>query len=287
MVPYNSRVRHTIVLEILFVILKKIFFLQSFKLRTINIYIYIHFEKRKESLPPPLTMLRSQIIQTRSFTSITRNLSWFGDIFGKNKSSIESKQKRQDIITKQDELIESNSIKIHHLTFKNSDKYQSFNIESDMPNFHKLKNWKFQKSLTPENYETFYSDKSILQNIINQELKNFIKQDQEINRDNYKDIKLDDLQFRFEIVKSLQSKLGIDINDYIISKSHDLQSLYEEIEKIVNKRWKNERNPNAIVLRPEDFDADNIYLNQERTDYEKNLQLQKLVQKVKISQSQQ
>ena len=188
MVPYNSRVRHTIVLEILFVILKKIFFLQSFKLRTINIYIYIHFEKRKESLPPPLTMLRSQIIQTRSFTSITRNLSWFGDIFGKNKSSIESKQKRQDIITKQDELIESNSIKIHHLTFKNSDKYQSFNIESDMPNFHKLKNWKFQ---------------------------------------------------------------------------------------------------NAIVLRPEDFDADNIYLNQERTDYEKNLQLQKLVQKVKISQSQQ
>ncbi|CAX45506.1 conserved hypothetical protein [Candida dubliniensis CD36] len=232
-------------------------------------------------------MLRSQIIQTRSFTSITRNLSWFGDIFGKNKSSIESKQKRQDIITKQDELIESNSIKIHHLTFKNSDKYQSFNIESDMPNFHKLKNWKFQKSLTPENYETFYSDKSILQNIINQELKNFIKQDQEINRDNYKDIKLDDLQFRFEIVKSLQSKLGIDINDYIISKSHDLQSLYEEIEKIVNKRWKNERNPNAIVLRPEDFDADNIYLNQERTDYEKNLQLQKLVQKVKISQSQQ
>ena len=116
---------------------------------------------------------------------------------------------------------------------------------------------------------------------------NFVKQDQEINRDNYKDIKLDDLQFRFEIVKSLQSKLGIDINDYIISKSHDLQSLYEEIEKIVNKRWKNERNPNAIVLRPEDFDADNIYLNQERTDYEKNLQLQKLVQKVKISQSQQ
>ena len=66
-------------------------------------------------------MLRSQIIQTRSFTSLTRNLSWFGDIFGKNKTSIESKQKRQDIITKQDELTESDSIKIHHLTFKNSD----------------------------------------------------------------------------------------------------------------------------------------------------------------------
>ena len=44
-----------------------------------------------------------------------------------------------------------------------------------MPNFHKLKNWKFQKSLTPNDYESFYSDKSILQNIINQELKNLIQ----------------------------------------------------------------------------------------------------------------
>lgn len=232
-------------------------------------------------------MLRSQIIQTRPFTSLTRNLSWFGDIFGRNKTSIESKQKRQDIITKQDELTESDSIKIHHLTFKNSDKYQSFTIEQNMPNFHKLKNWKFQKSLTPNDYESFYSDKSILQNIINQELKNLIQKDIIVSRDNYKDIKLDDLSFRFQIVKSLQSKLGIDINDYIISKSHDLETLYEEIENLVNKRWKFERNPNAIVLRSEDFDAENIYLNQERNDFEKNLELQKLTQKLKISQSQQ
>lgn len=98
---------------------------------------------------------------------------------------------------------------------------------------------------------------------------------------------MDDLSFRFQIVKSLQSKLGIDINDYIISKSHDLETLYEEIENLVNKRWKFERNPNAIVLRSEDFDAENIYLNQERNDFEKNLELQKLTQKLKISQSQQ
>lgn len=56
---------------------------------------------------------------------------------------------------------------------------------------------------------------------------------------------------------------------------------------MVNKRWKFERNPNAIVLRSEDFDAENIYLNQERNDFEKNLELQKLTQKLKISQSQQ
>ena len=150
-----------------------------------------------------------------------------------------------------------------------------------------MKNWKFQKSLTPNDYESFYSDKSILQNIINQELKNLIQKDIIVSRDNYKDIKLDDLSFRFQIVKSLQSKLGIDINDYIISKSHDLETLYEEIENLVNKRWKFERNPNAIVLRSEDFDAENIYLNQERNDFEKNLELQKLTQKLKISQSQQ
>ena len=77
---------------------------------------------------------------------------------------------------------------------------------------------KFQKSLTPNDYESFYSDKSILQNIINQELKNLIQKDIIVSRDNYKDIKLDDLSFRFQIVKSLQSKLGIDINDYIIVK---------------------------------------------------------------------
>ena len=106
-------------------------------------------------------------------------------------------------------------------------------------------------------------------NIINQELKNLIQKDIIVSRDNYKDIKLDDLSFRFQIVKSLQSKLGIDINDYIISKSHDLETLYEEIENLVNKRWKFERNPNAIVLRSEDFDAENIYLNQERNDFEK------------------
>ena len=56
-----------------------------------------------------------------------------------------------------------------------------------------MKNWKFQKSLTPNDYESFYSDKSILQNIINQELKNLIQKDIIVSRDNYKDIKLDDL----------------------------------------------------------------------------------------------
>lgn len=228
-------------------------------------------------------MIRSQI-QSRSFATTTRSLSWFGDLFGKNKTSIESKQKRQEIVEQQDELNKEESIKVTHLTFKNSDKYVKFDRNKEMPGY-SFRNWKTLRGLHPENFESYYSNKEFLQRRINQGLQQVLGKS--ITREQYKDISLNDLELRFKVVKALQSKLGIEINDYTISKSHDLETLYDQIENVVNSRWKNEKHPDAIVLRPEDFTAENVYLNEERSTLEKQKEFNRLVQQMKIAEKKQ
>ncbi|KAK6874732.1 hypothetical protein K6H11_001377 [Candida tropicalis] len=223
-------------------------------------------------------------VQSRSFATSTRTLSWFGDLFGKNKTSIESQQKRKEIIEKQDELTGQESIKVTHLTYKNSDKYVKFDRKKEMPGYN-IRNWKSVRGLHPKDLETHYSNKELLQNKINESLQNVLGK--EITREQYKDISLTDLEFRFNVVKALQSSLGIDFNDYTVSKSHDLETLYDAIENVVSTRWKNEKHPDAIVLRPEDFTAGNVYLNEERSTWEKQKEFNKLVQQMKNAEKKQ
>ena len=157
-------------------------------------------------------------VQSRSFATSTRTLSWFGDLFGKNKTSIESQQKRKEIIEKQDELTGQESIKVTHLTYKNSDKYVKFDRKKEMPGYN-IRNWKSVRGLHPKDLETHYSNKELLQNKINESLQNVLGK--EITREQYKDISLTDLEFRFNVVKALQSSLGIDFNYYTeIGRAH-------------------------------------------------------------------
>lgn len=106
-----------------------------------------------------------------------------------------------------------------------------------MPGYN-IRNWKSVRGLHPKDLETHYSNKELLQNKINESLQNVLGK--EITREQYKDISLTDLEFRFNVVKALQSSLGIDFNDYTVSKSHDLETLYDAIENVVSTRWKNE-----------------------------------------------
>ncbi|EMG49483.1 hypothetical protein SBY92_001262 [Candida maltosa Xu316] len=229
---------------------------------------------------------RQLITNSRSLTTTSRSLSWFGDLFGKNKKQV--LDKRQEIITKQDDMVNSDetSYKITHLGYKNSTKYNPVKPRDIVPETYSmtLKSWK-SKNYDPRDYEEVYSKRSKLQGRVNAVVKEITGESVGVRQ--YRGFKLDDLEVRFKVVKGLQSKLGIEIGDYVISKCHDLDSLYVEIEKIVSARWKSERNPNAIVLRSEDFDAGNVYLNQELNDYEKRRVFDNLVREMKKQENQQ
>ncbi|RCK64007.1 hypothetical protein Cantr_10628 [Candida viswanathii] len=224
-------------------------------------------------------MIRSQI-QSRTFVTSTRTLSWFGDLFGRKKAKLESQKKREEIIEKQDEFTADGPVKVTHLTFKNSDKNVKFDREKEMPGF-VLKNWK-TRALRPQDLEAYFANKKKLQNRINGTLALVLGK--RVTRKQYKEVSLSDLELRFKVVKALQSSLGVDLNDYTITKCHDLDSLYNEIENVVSVRWKNEKHPDAIVLRPGDFTAANVYLNEERSDYEKQKEYSRLLQKMKHAQ---
>ncbi|CAI5757191.1 unnamed protein product [Candida verbasci] len=219
------------------------------------------------------------IIPKRTIITSTRSLSWFGDIFGGSKNL---KQRQEKIeATQKEDLNLSESIEI--LNYQNSKEYLE-SIKNKKRIDYKIKNWKIL-NLKPYQIESYYESKEKLQNIINEQYKALTNQD--IKYDSYETINLDDLQFRFDFIKSLESNLGFEINDYTISKSHNLKDLYIEIENQVSLRWKNERNPNSIVLRPDDFTAPNIYLNLERDDKQKQAEYNKLIAKMKQDQKNQ
>jgi len=125
--------------------------------------------------------------------------------------------------------------------------------------------------------ENTYSPE-LLQNVIN-------KTYQEVNgielNSGYSSISLNDLEFRFKFSKLLQQNLGFDINDYVLTKSHTLDALYNELCDVISTRWTNERNPNAIVLRREDFTAPNVYLNEELSKEEQEAVYNELLEKAK------
>lgn len=255
--------------------------------------------------------MRSQLvsvpkhIRVRTFTTTPVAQSWLGSIFGKNKNRITDKR-REEIIAQQDEIAaKEKSIKIRHLTKENSPEFLKQLEESKVERSSLVKNWK-SRNLAPSQLEETYNDKMQLQGIVQKVYKDVLilnlKASAKTDKPKFSDFTLVDeiltqvggverfeqyglenLDLRFELVKKLQSSLGIELNDYTISKCHNLKDLYVEIENVVNTRWKWERNPNAIVLRKEDFTAPNIHLSEERTEQEKMAEYQKVLQQMRAA----
>ncbi|RLV94749.1 hypothetical protein JA1_001606 [Spathaspora sp. JA1] len=227
-----------------------------------------------------LSSVLRQRAAIRSFHSTPLARSWLGDFFGKKKpAALEPKYKKKEkseIIEQQDELVDMHSGKITILDAKNSPDYVEFSMERDLPDFKILK-WK-KNEVLPKDLEKTYTDKDQLKTLVAKAYSEVAGVEQ-VN--DFTELALHDLKLRFKLTKELQSVLGFDLNDYQVSKCHDLQALYDEIEGVVNRRWKSERNPNAIVLRPEDFKSSNIYLNQEKDDRGKAIKLEQLVQEAR------
>ncbi|KAK6455462.1 ribosomal subunit 39S-domain-containing protein [Scheffersomyces xylosifermentans] len=198
-------------------------------------------------------------------TSIPR--PFLENLFGKKEI-----KKRDEIVKNQDDFESDPEAKITILSEENSPDYKPFDPKVDMADF-KIVQWKSQVVKT-KNIEATYNSESVSK-IINDTYK-ALKQ-QEIQVAEYKDITLHDLNFRFQFAKSLQKSLGFDLNDYAVSKSHTVQDLYNEVEKVIGERWVYERNANGIVLRPEDFQSANVYLNEELTEGQQKKAFKKLV----------
>ncbi|CUM63324.1 uncharacterized protein PRCAT00000895001 [Priceomyces carsonii] len=211
-------------------------------------------------------------LSSRSFSYSSRN-TFFSNFFGSKEI-----KKNQDIIKNQDDYEVDPKSKIVILDEKNSSEYKPFDAEIDMPGF-EVRQWKFQTVKDKDIESTFTPE--ILSTIINetfQEIKGI-----KISEEDYVATDLHDLQFRFKFAKLLQQKLGFNINDYTLSTSHSLSQLSNELGKVISTRWATERNPNAIVLRKEDFQAPNVYLNTERNEKQQEKLYSELVQRARES----
>lgn len=202
-------------------------------------------------------------------TSVSR--LFLGNFFGTKEA------KKKEIIQNQNDYEVDPNSKIVILNEENSPQYKPFSAEEDMPDF-KIGQWKFTQVRSEDIESTFSSEK--LAQIIN-DTYNELKGEQ-ISEYQYKDVSLSDLHFRFQFGKLLQQKLGFHIKDYTLSRAHNLNYLYSELNKVISQRWSSERNPNAIVLRPEDFQkVQNVYLSNERTQEEQKKAFDELVEKAK------
>jgi hypothetical protein len=198
-----------------------------------------------------------------------------GDFFGKKEV-----KKQQEIIKKQDDFEIDPEAQITILNQENSPDYIPFDAETDIPDF-KVNQWKFQ-SVSKQDIESTYANNNKLSQYLNetyQELTN-----KPIEEQQYSEINLHDLKFRFDFAKLLQQKLGFDISDYLLSKSHTVEDLYQGLNSVVTTRWMNERNPNGIVLRLEDFSAPNVYLNEELSQEEQDKKLHELADQARASE---
>lgn len=208
----------------------------------------------------------------RPFSTSTPRF-FLGNFFGTKEA------KKKEIIDTQDEYEVDASSKIVILNESNSPDYKPFNAAEDMPDF-KINTWK-SKNVLPQDIEATHTPETVAQAITEtySDLKGSA-----ISPNQYSLTSLSDLEFRFLFTKSLQLKLGFDIADHTISRAHDVGYLYLELKKVISHRWSNERNPNAIVLRPEDFqETRNVYLNKERTQDEQKQVLDDLVEKARAA----
>lgn len=222
----------------------------------------------------PMIKASALVRSIRPFSSAVPR-SFLGNFFGTKEA------KKKEIIEKQDEYEVDASSKIVILDRNNSPDYKPFNAAEDMPDF-KIIQWK-SKVVRAQDIESSFTPESVAEAICDtySELKGST-----ISPNKFSDISLADLQFRFDFAKALQLRLGFDISDYTMTRAHNVDYLYLELRKVIAHRWSSERNPNAIVLRPEDFsETANVYLNRERTEEEQKKALDELVEKVRASAS--
>lgn len=218
----------------------------------------------------------------REYHSTKPVQSFLGDWFNRKKSNDESpKRPKKDIVKDQDNYEVDSNAKIVILNKENSPKYEKFNPSTHMPDF-KINQWK-EKIVLPKDIESTYNSDKLLQ-IMAQVYSRLDKASQnveQLSKETLKDFKLDDLSYRFKFTKELQKTLGFDISDFVLTKAHDLEILFNEVNAIITARTKNERNPNDIALRPEDFTAPNVYFNQELSDHEQSRKFNKLIDKAR------
>lgn len=209
------------------------------------------------------------------FRTATRSLSRtrpakFLNVFSKNDL------KKKDIIEKQDDFESDPEKKIVILNKDNSPAYPQFDPVVDLEGF-KVAQWKLNVVSRKDIESTYTTEK--LNNIISTAYT-------ELSGKAFNDtVELNDLEFRFKLAKELQSRLGFDIGDYVLTKSHNIGILQLELQKVIGERWSNERNPNGIVLRAEDFEAPNIYLNEELNEKEQKKLFAELAEKAKGAES--
>lgn len=205
-------------------------------------------------------------------TPVARSLSYshrrqfISNLFGKK----EVKQ-RQELIKNQDDFEIDPASRIVILNEENSPDHKPFDAAVDMPNF-VIKKWK-NKEVSLKDIESTY-DTNLLVKVISESYQSVFQKP--LSQDQFASASLSNLESRFEFAKLLQQNLGIDISDYTLSKSHTVGELFSALELIINTRWTNERNPNAIVLRPEDFTAPNVYLDQLRSEKAQKREYRKL-----------
>lgn len=213
----------------------------------------------------------TRVPRARPFSTTAARLL-LGNLFGSKEA------KNRELIEKQDEYEVDPTSKITILNKENSPSYKPFLPETDMPGF-KINQWKDRFVRAQDLESTF--DAELVSQAINETYSEL--SGTSITSNDYKSTLLGDLQFRFAFAKALQKKLGFDIGDYTISKSHDVEMLFAEVRRMVAHRWSSERNPNAIVLRPEDFaQSPNVYLNNERSEEEQQAVLAELKEKVLV-----
>lgn len=220
-------------------------------------------------------MIRSRILQLTSVRGISSTIPrpFLGNFFGKKD------QKQQEIIEKQEDYEVDPSAKITILNEENAPGSKPFDRLTDLPEF-QINQWK-SKVVSADKLEETYHGNSSLVDILNNSYKELTQK--EISEEQYSSINLHDLQFRFKYAKLIQQSLGFDINDFVLSKAHTLLDLHTGLQLIVLKRYTFERNPNAIVLRREDFTSPNIYLNEELSELEQAEKLQKLAEEAKAA----
>lgn len=213
----------------------------------------------------------SRMAYVRTFTKSTTASSFITDLF-KDRKTLQ--QRNEMIVEKQkEETPADEGTKIVILNKQNAPGFKPFNAEQDMPGF-KIDQWK-SKNVTKKDIESTYLQES-LRSIIIKSLED-VKQNTATSEVDFKTISLSDLEFRFQLAKKIQQNLGFDISDYIFSQSHDLETLYTNVNELIASRWTNERNPNAIALRAEDFSAGNVYLNEQLDEAQQQRLYKKLL----------
>ncbi|KAG7660716.1 uncharacterized protein J8A68_005833 [[Candida] subhashii] len=217
--------------------------------------------------------LVSTKVPIRSFSNTTYTSSWLGDLFGKNKPV--TKQKKQEIIEKQDEFIEEEKEgeRITILGYENS---KDIVKPGQRLKGLKIVPWKSRQISTQQ--VPFKSD--TLYKIFKQVYKeNFSK---EITEADFPNITFHDFNKRLRFANALRVKLGFEVSDYVISKGHTLEDFHSECQKFLESKRGSERNPKGIRLVS--MSPMNIYLNNERAKSVQERKFEKLAEQARENQ---